>query len=185
MSQPGNPRTQRSVAGMVGALIVVVLVALLWVKVGGSDEKPTPLPAVDWQAWVKAGRADGKLVVLAPARLPAEWRATSATYESGNAPQWRMGMLTDTRKFIGIEESLRPTEDLVHEYVDENAERGDETTVAGATWQTWTDAGGDYALVRTLTTPTGEQERVLVYGSAPGPAIRDFVETLSGKRSPG
>ena len=179
MSQTATSRPPRTVAGMVGALIVVVALGVLWVEVGGSDEKPTPVTSADWRAWAKSGRADGKLTVLAPDRLPSGWRATSATYQSGNAPQWRMGMLTGAGKFVGVEESLEPTEDLVREYVDEDAEQGDDVTIAGQTWQTWTDAGGDYAVVRTLTTPIGEQERILVYGSAPDATIRDFTATLA------
>jgi hypothetical protein len=178
------PRPPRTVAGMVGALIVVVALGVLWVEVGGSDEKPTEVASADWQAWAKAGRADGKLTVLAPAQLPNGWRATSAAYESGSAPLWRMGMLTGAKKFVGLAESAASTDDLVQEYVDENAERGGDVTVAGETWQSWTDSGGDYAVVRTLATPSGGQERVLVYGSAPDGAIRDFAASLSAQVVP-
>jgi hypothetical protein len=179
VSQTQNPRAQRSVAGMVGALIVVVVLVVAVVGIRSAGQKSTPIETADWQAWVKAGRADGKLTVLAPSRLPSGWRATSAAYESGTTPQWRMGMLTEAKKFVGVAESLEPTDDMVQEYVDENAERGGDVTFAGGTWQTWTDAGGDYAVVRTLATPSGEQERLIVYGSAPDTSIRDFAGSLS------
>jgi hypothetical protein len=179
VSQTVNPRTQRSVAGMVGALIVVVALVVAVVAFRSAGQKSTPIETADWQAWVKAARADGKLTVLAPSRLPGGWRATSATYESGTNPQWRMGMLTDGKKFVGVVESLEPTDHLVEEYVDDNAEHGDDVTFAGGTWQTWTDAGGDYAVVRTLATPSGAQQRVMVYGSAPDATVRQFAESLS------
>jgi hypothetical protein len=169
---------------MVGALVVVVALVVAVVGIRSASQKSTPIETADWQAWAKAGRADGKLAMLAPTRLPSGWRATSATYESGTSPQWRMGMLTDAKKFVGLEESLEPTDRLVQEYVDENAERGDDVTFAGATWQTWTDAGGDYAVIRTLATPSGEQERLLVYGSAADQEIRDFAGTLSTGSAP-
>ncbi len=169
---------------MAGALVVVVGLVVAVVVIRSAGQEPTPLPAADWQAWVKSGRADGKLAVMAPARLPDGWRATSAAYESGTAPLWRMGMLTGSKKFVGLAESAASTEDLVQEYVDENAERGDDVTIEGETWQSWTDAGGDYAVVRTLATPSGGQERVLVYGSAPDGAIRDFAGSLSSQVVP-
>ncbi len=179
-----NPRTQRSVAGMAGALIVVVALVVTVVLIRSSGQKPTPIQTADWQAWVKAGRADGKLALLAPSRLPEGWRATSAAYGSGTRPQWRMGMLTGSKRFVGVAESLASTDDLVQEYVDENAEQGDDVTFGGSTWQTWTDTGGDYAVVRTLSTPSGSQERVIVYGSAPDRSIRDFAATLSVEAAP-
>lgn len=178
MSQTVNPRTQRSVAGMVGALIVVVTLGVVWVKIGGSDEKPTPIPTVDWAAWVKAGRADKQLRMLAPEKLPSGWRATSANYAAGVQAHWHLGMLTDSGKYVGLEESRASTQNLVEEYVDADAVRGKDVTVAGETWQTWTDAGGDYALVRAIGAGGTTQETVLVGGSAAEAAIRDFAESL-------
>jgi hypothetical protein len=37
---------------------------------------------------------------------------------------------------------------MVHEYVDRAASRGGSTDVAGRRWSTYTDSGGDLALVR-------------------------------------
>ena len=179
MSQTTNPRAQRSVAAMVGALIVVVTIGLVWVKVGGSDEKPTPVHTVDWAAWVKAGRSDQLLMVFAPPRLPAGWRATSVQYSGGNNARWHVGMLTDTGKYVGIEESRSSTEDLVDQYVDQDAVRGKDVTAAGETWQTWTDAGGDYALVRSVEVGGRPYESVLVGGSAAPSSIRSFVDSLT------
>jgi len=180
MSQPVNPRMQRSTAGMAGALIVVVLIVVGWVgfRALTSDKKPTPVRTVDWSAWVKAGRADQQLLLVAPDRLPSGWRATSVDYNSGHDPRWHLGLLTDHGKYVGIEESQSSTKDLVEQYVDENAERGEDVTVAGETWQTWSDSGGDHALVRSVEIGGRPYESVLVGGSASTSAIRDFVETL-------
>jgi hypothetical protein len=179
MSQTANPRTQRSVAGMVGALIVVVLIGVVWVKIGGSGQKDNPPPTVDWSAWVKAGRTDQELMVFAPSRLPSGWRATSVNYSRGAAPHWHLGLLTKAGKYVGIEESRATTQDLAEEFVDADAVRGDDVTVAGATWQTWTDAGGDYALVRSVEVAGAPYESVLVGGSAAPEAVSDFVATLT------
>jgi hypothetical protein len=179
MSQPASPRTQRSVAGMVGALIVVVAIGVVWVKVGGSNQQATPIRTVDWAAWVKAGRADQQLMLFAPERLPAGWRATSVDYVSGSGAHWHLGILTDSAQYVGIEESHESTRDLATQYVDQDAVRGKDVTVSGQTWQTWTDSGGDYALVRSVEVGGRPYESVLVGGSAAESAIRSFAATLT------
>jgi hypothetical protein len=179
MSQPVNPRSTRSFAGMIGALVVVVAIGLVWVKIGGSDEKAAPVRSVDWSAWVKAGRAEQQLMVFAPRSLPAGWRASSATYAGGNDAHWHLGMLTDGGKYVGIEESRASTQDLAEQYVDQDAVRGQDVTVADETWQTWTDAGGDYALVRSVEVAGRPYESVLVGGSAPPAAVRSLAATLT------
>lgn len=179
MSQTANPRTQRSVAGMVGALIVVVAIGVVWVKIGGSGQKATPIRTVDWSSWVKAGRTDHQLMVFAPTALPSGWRATSVDYAAGAAAHWHLGLLTGSGKYVGIEESRDSAEQLAQQYVDEAAVRGADVTVAGATWQTWTDSGGDYALVRPVALGGRPYETVLVGGSGGRADIRAFVATLT------
>jgi hypothetical protein len=180
MSQPANPRPSRSFAGMVGALIVVVAIGVVWVKVGGSDEKGPPVRSVDWSAWLKAGRAEQQLMVFAPASLPAHWRATSVTYTGGSDAHWHLGLLTDTGKYVGVEESRASTADLVEQYVDQEAERGKDVTVGGHTWEVWTDSGGDYALVRAIEVGGRISESLLVGGSAPPATVRSFTASLVG-----
>lgn len=179
MSQTVNPRSQRSVAGMVGALIVVVVIGVVWVKIGGSGQKATPVRTVDWAAWVKAGRTDRQLMLFAPTRLPSGWRATSVDYTAGAAAHWHLGLLTDAGKYVGIEESRASAEELAQQYVDEAAVRGSDVTVAGESWQTWTDAGGDYALVRPVALGGRPYETVLVGGSGAREDIRTFAATLT------
>jgi hypothetical protein len=180
MSQPVNPRTQRSVAGMVGALIVVVLIVVAVVVFRSSGQEATPVKTVDWTPWVKAGRAEQQLMTFAPTTLPEGWRATSVKYISGNEAHWHLGLLTDAGKYVGIEESRASTEDLAEQYVDQDAVRGKDVTVAGEIWQTWTDDGGDYALVRSVEVGGRPYESVLVGGSAADSAIEDFAGTLIG-----
>jgi len=179
MSQTVNPRNQRSAAGMVGALIVVVLIGVVWVKIGGSGQEPTPVRTVDWSAWVKAGRSEQELMVFAPEKLPSGWRATSVEYTGGAAAHWHLGLLTDAGKYVGVEESRASAQDLAEQYVDENAVRGDDVTVAGESWQTWSDSGGDYALVRSVSVGGQPYESVLVGGSGAPDDIREFAGSLT------
>lgn len=180
VSQTVDPRRQRSVAGMVGALIVVVALVVVVVAFRQSGEESTQVPTVDWQAWVKAGRTEQQLMTFAPASLPKDWRATSVNYAGGAGARWHLGMLTDTGKYVGIEESRETTKELVEQYVDQDAIAGDDVSVGGETWQTWSDSGGDYALVRSVEVGGAPYESVLVGGSASPAAIRDFVAALSG-----
>jgi hypothetical protein len=179
MTQTANPRMDRSYAGMIGALLVVVVLGVLVVALNSSDDKTTTTRAVDWTAWVKAGRAEQQLALFAPATLPTGWRATSVRYTGGNDARWHLGLLTDSGKYAGIEESRASTRDLVAQYVDENAVRGKDVEVAGETWQTWTDAGGDYALVRPVQVGGRPYESVLVGGSAAPDSIRRFAASLT------
>ncbi|WP_183408232.1 DUF4245 family protein [Nocardioides pocheonensis] len=178
--RPG-PRPPRTFGAMSGALIFLLLLVLAWVgfRALTSDKKATPVPTVDWSAWVNAGRTEQRLATFAPEKLPAGWRATSVHYAGGNEPQWHLGLLTDRGKYVGIEESLSSTKDLVTQYVDEAAVRGKDVEVGGQTWQSWSDAGGDHALVRSVEAAGRPYESVLVGGSADAATVARFTGSLT------
>jgi hypothetical protein len=178
----GGSRYPRTSGGLVGAMLITVVAVVGFVAFRAlfSDNEPTPIRTVDYQAIVKVGRADQQLLVLAPESLPAGWKATSATYDDGLSPAWHLGILTDKRRYVGVEESRSSIRDLVDEHVDRDAEQGEDVTIAGETWQSWTDAGGDYAVARTVRSQGRAAESVLVVGTAPEAAIRDFAGTLKG-----
>ncbi|HEX2892617.1 MAG TPA: DUF4245 family protein [Marmoricola sp.] len=175
------PRPPPTFGAMVGALVFLLLLVLGWVgfRALTSDKTATPVRTVDWAAWVKAGRAEQRLSILAPERLPSGWRATSVTYLGGNDPKWHLGLLTDQGKYVGIEESRVSTNDLVTQYVDQEAVRGKDVTIHGETWQSWSDSGGDHALVRSVAVGGRPYESVLVGGSAPAAAVEQFVGSLN------
>jgi uncharacterized protein DUF4245 len=181
---PGAGRYQRSSGGLVGAMVVTVLavVAFAAVRAFTSDNEPTPVRSVDYSAMVRAGRADHKLLLMAPPSLPRGWKATSADYETGTLPTWHLGMLTDERKYVGVEEALGGVQDLVEEHVDPNAEQGKDVTIDGETWQSWQDPDGDYAVSRSLRVAGEIRESWLVVGSAPERTIREFAARLEGGR---
>ena len=72
--------------------------------------------------------------------------------------------------------------DLVQQYVDADAVQGKDVTIGGETYQTWTDARGDYAVSRTVRAKGTGRESFLVVGSAPPGTVRDFADTLQGAR---
>jgi hypothetical protein len=182
MSQTKPGRYQRSSGGLVGAMIITVLAVLAFTAFRAvfRDNEATPVRSVDWQASVKVARAEKELFVLAPATLPSGWRATSATYSPGASPSWHLGTLTDREKYVGVEEGRSSVKDLVEQHVDAQAERGKDVTIAGQTWQSWSDAGGDYAVARSARSTGGAVESWIVVGTAPENEIRDFAASLQG-----
>jgi hypothetical protein len=174
-------RVRPMMSGIV-ALAVALVTAIGWYYVGRPDESAQPVKTVEWQPWVKSGRADGKLLMLAPDALPAKWRATSASYESGVTPRWHLGMLTGSGKFVGLEEARSTVADLIADSTEGDPTRGSEVELAGTSWQSWT-AGDDYLLVRTVQGPGGNEENVIVFGSAPDAEIRAFAASLKAPRS--
>jgi len=185
MSQTGAPagaRYQRSNGGLVGAMIVTVLLVLAFVgyRAVFRDNKATPVQNVDYSLSLKTGRAAKQLMVLAPPSLPSGWKATSASYRPSPAPVWHLGLLTDRDDYIGVEESRASIADLVKDHVDPDAARGKDVTIDGRTWQSWTDAGGDYAVARSETDQGRTVESYVVVGSAPAATIRSLAGSLEG-----
>lgn len=174
-------RVRPFMSGVV-ALAVALVVAVGWYFVNRGDTstraQETQSPA-EVATWVKGARADGKLVTFAPASFPRGWEVTSARYVTGIAAHWHLGLLTSGGKYVGVEESRDGTKELVEQFVDSDATQRDDVVVGGSTWKVFTDGGGDYALIRTVQSPEGEQERLLVVGSAPADEIRDFAASLT------
>ncbi len=177
------PKYQRSPGGLTGALIVTVLAVLAFVAFRGlvRDNDPTPVRTIEYAKVVERARADGQLLVMAPPELPAGWTATSATYSPGAAATWHLGLLTEEGRYVGVEEARTSAADLVREHVDLDAERGEDVAIGGQTWQSWSDAGGDYALTRSLVLDGRSVSTWLVVGTAPESVIRDFAESLDGR----
>lgn len=172
VEKPG--RYQRSPAGMVGALIVLLglVGAFVAVRALNRTEVDTTPPTVDYRKVVASVREQSDFPVLAPARLPEGWRATSARFrpEPGS---WHLGVLTDQQRYVGLEQARTSVSDLVETYVDAEAVPGGPVEVGGRTWRTWTDEGGDVALTR-------EQGGVatLVVSSLGRETVVDYVRRL-------
>jgi hypothetical protein len=181
-SGDGGVTYSRSSGGLIGAMVVTVLAVLAFAAFRATtrDNAPTPIQTVDYAATVRVARADKQLLVMAPVQLPAGWKATSATYTNGPNPAWHLGTLTDTRKYVGVEESRTSIQDLADAKVDPDARQGRDVTIAGRTWQTFTDRGGDYAVARSQRSGGATGESWLVVGTAPHDQIRAFAATLKG-----
>jgi hypothetical protein len=185
-AQPG--RYQRSTSGMVGALIVTVLVILAFVAfraLNRSDLEVKP-EKVDYLAQVRYAQEAGTDVVY-PARLPRGWDATQVTFSPGRPPELELSMLTGDGEYVGFVASPASPPELLTTYVDPHPDSGAPLTVAGSVvsrWNTWTDAGGDTALVAQRGHGSSE-ESLLVFGSAPRAELEELAAALTTARLTG
>jgi hypothetical protein len=170
--QPG--RYQRSTGGLIGAMVVAValVVGFALLRDLGRTDVETEVKAVDYQKVLQVGGDQLDFTPLAPPALPEGWKATSARLTPTPA-RWHLGVLTDEGRYVGLEQSRSSEQNLVERYVDREAVAGGRVTIAGETWRTWTDEGGDTALSRVEDGVT-----VVVVGTPDQDVLVDYVETL-------
>lgn len=176
--RPAAGRYQRSIAGGIGSMIVLVAVVLGFVVFRGAfrDNDAVEVEPVDYLAVVGPAQESGVPVVYPPS-LPAGWKATSVDFDPGNRPAWGVGLLTDGGKFVGVRQADDDLDSLLDTYVDEDAAQGGLVTVEGALvpqWEEWSDSGGDHAYAASI----GDYE-VLVFGSAPTEDLLAVVGSLT------
>ena len=183
-AQPETPgRYQRSIAGGVGSLIVLVLVVLAFVAFRAvfRDNKEVEPEAVDYLVVVAPAQQSGFRIVYPPS-LPEGWTPTSVDYVPGARPAWGVGMLTDDGKFVGLRQEDADVSTLLEAHVDKDPVEGDVVAVPGSVvedWQEWSGAGGDHAYSASI----GDDE-VLVYGSAPVDDLLTIVRSLTDAPAP-
>jgi hypothetical protein len=161
---------------MVGAMVVLVAVVVGFVvfrDVNRSDPA-TPVRAVDYTRAADYARGQASFTLLAPPSLPAGWRATTVDYVPGRHDRWHLGMLTGQDRYVGLEQSADPVAAMVETHVDPAAEKGAPVQVAGVPWATYTDSGGDLALVRRA----GGTTTLVVGHEVPQATLVDFVASL-------
>ncbi len=148
MSQQAG-RYQRSFGGLIGAMLVLVAVVMAFVAFRSvvRNDPPDPVKPVEYFTSAEYARTQVDYPLLAPRELPTGWIATSVTFTPGEEEAWHLGMLTEERRYVGLEQARRTLADMVEQHVDPEAEQGEDVTVEGETWQTWTD-DTDTALVR-------------------------------------
>lgn len=170
--QPG--RYERSFAGLIGAMVALLLVVGVFVVFRDINrtEPDNPVKPVDWKRPASYARGEADFPLLAPRRLPDGWYATSVRFERQDGQAWHLGMLTGDQDYVGLEQTPDSASTMVEEFVDEDAVRGDDVVIDGDTWQAWSD-DEDEALVR-----EGRQVTTLVVGTTPQRVLVDFVRSL-------
>lgn len=181
---PGRPgRYQRSFGGLVGAMVVTVAFVIAFVvfrSVFRDDVEVRPDP-VDVAAAVEGARRTG-LDPVHPRELPEGWTATSVDITPDPEPVWALGMLTDDERFVGLRQQDTSASSLLADYVDADPREVGEVRVPGSVAPTWTaydDEGGDHAFVAEVDTSGGEEQTVIVYGSAPAEELEALLADLT------
>lgn len=169
-------RYQRSAAGMIGAMIVLVALVIAFVlfRDANRNDPANPVKAVDYAQAADYARGEATFDLVAPESLPDGWQATSARYVPGRNDSWHVGMLTGEGRYVGLEQSDSSVRSMVEEFVDPEAAEGDPVDVDGSPWQTWSDDGGDLALVR----EAGGTTTLVVGHDVPEAVLADFVGRL-------
>lgn len=171
--RPG--RYQRSFAGMIGAMLVLLgaVAAFVLFRDAVRDEPVTPVRAVDYERPAEYAAEQAGFDLVAPRALPEGWKATSVRYTPGRMESWHIGFLTDEGRYVGLEQAPELPSTMVRTHVDEDAVQGDDVDIDGEAWQSWTDEDGDTALL------LEEGDLVtLVVGTADQGTLVDFVRTL-------
>jgi hypothetical protein len=161
---------------MIGAMVVLLLFIAGYVAFRAliRQAPPSPVHAVSYRPEAAYARKQASFDLLAPAALPAGWRATTVSFTPAPKQHWHLGILTDKGRYVGLEQGKQPVSDMVKVYVDKAARRGAPVTVAGRRWQTWRDGSGDLALVSTL----GRATTLVVGHDVPEPQVTAFAASL-------
>ncbi|MER7764418.1 DUF4245 domain-containing protein [Streptomyces sp. NPDC097619] len=157
---------KQTVLDMVRSLAVIgAIVALIYIFIPHDDEAD-PTRVVDYRVELITARRAAPYPVAAPAGLPADWRATSVSYQRKNSDAWHLGFLDPGNQYVAVEQSTDPGVDKFIRAVTQRAEATEATQRAGElTWERW--EGPKYnALVRkdrgytTVVTGTGSFEQL-------------------------
>ena len=169
-------RHQQAPLGMIGAMIVLAVLLLAWLGFRSltSDDPDSAVRTIDYAQVVAPAREAASFDLVAPASLPTGWRATSAGFTDTVPQHWHLGVLTDQDRYIGLEQGPATVRSFVEKYVDEAASRTGSVDVAGRRWTSYTDSGGDLALVRR----DGGDTTLVVGHDVPRATLESYVAGL-------
>ncbi|NUP46423.1 MAG: DUF4245 domain-containing protein [Catenulispora sp.] len=187
---------KKTVRDMILSMAVISLPIVAIVKWFPHDtKKPTEaIQTVDYQVSLDQARRDPDLpfTALAPANLPAGWRATSvhADFTPGEQLRWELGFLTQDEQYVSLDQVSggRGVNAVIATQVpDPTALTGADAkvTAGGYDWQVYVSGDGKrHALVRTAA-PTGSAAAaaagpvgVVVSGTVSVPELASFAGGL-------
>ena len=177
--RPG--RYERSTSGMVGAMIVTLVVILGFVAFRACNRADVNVQPdhVDYLAQVGYAQRAGTELVY-PSSLPSGWFATNLDLSLGSRPELTLSMLTDSGRdgqYVGFVQSPVSVPELLTTYVDPAPASGPTVSTPGGVvtqWQTWTDSGGDTALVAQW-----QGSSLMVFGGASSAELAQLAGSLT------
>lgn len=161
---------------MVGAMVVLVAVVVGFVvfRDANRSDPAAPVRAVDYSRDADFAREQASFDLVAPPSLPEGWRATTVEYVPGPRDRWHLGLLTGQDRYVGLEQSTDSVDAMLETHVDASTDEGEPVLVDGVRWSTYTDAGGDLALVRRA----GGTTTLVVGHEVPEADLVDFAASL-------
>jgi Protein of unknown function (DUF4245) len=140
-----------------------------------TEDPADPTPSVEYGPAAEAARDDAGYPILAPARLPDGWQATSVRYRPGERWAWHLGVLTADEEYVGLEQAPVEPDQLVEEAA-EGTEPAGTTTIDGEVWQLRRDEERD----ETTLVRRSQGVTTLVTGSTDQSTLEDYVRSLRG-----
>lgn len=171
----GERRYQRTFPGMIGAMIaVLLLITGVWLLTRVQNRNSIDVtPTVSYSAALSEARSQAHFAVLAPASVPAGWRATSVQWTLGvQASSWHLGFLTSDHQYAGIDQSTRSSAAFVASVTDAT-NPGGSFTIHGSRWMV-TTSPTDTALIRRTGRLT-----TIVSGTASKTELETLTATLT------
>jgi hypothetical protein len=170
-------RYQRSMSGMVGALIVTVgvIIAFVVFRAVNRDDLEIDRDAIDYLSLVESLQESDLLDPVYPPALPVDWKAVDATFDAEDLT-WSLDLNTEDSEFIGVVQSKLGLDELLETHVDDDTDEGAAVTLdspLATTWSTFSDDGGDYAIAAEVKGFT-----VLVFGTADEDQIENLASSL-------
>lgn len=174
-------RYQRSMGGMVGALVVTigVIIAFVVFRAITRDDLEVDREAVDYLVVVEGLQESDLLDPVYPPTLPKGWKAVEATFDAKDLT-WSLDLNPDEGEFVGVVQSKLKLDDLLETHVDESAAEGDPVTLdspLAKKWKSFSDEGGDHAVAAKVKGFT-----VLVFGTMSEDEIEEFASSLVSRK---
>lgn len=135
-----------------------------------SREPETPTPAVDYATIVDQVRPVADFKVLAPSSLPKGWQANKASFDIEG---WHLGVLTDDKEYIGLDQATVSVERAVERFADGSKADGT-ADIDGETWSVRKGPNGRTTYVRR----DGDATAVVI-GTPSRKVIEDYLSSLS------
>lgn len=134
-----------------GLIVAVVAVSLIFVPGLLHPGKSQKLPPVDYTDVVTGFHQVTGRAALAPAALPAGWRATSESLtHHGRLAHMHVGFATPDSKYAGLEEANEPAREFIRTVLGPRGLTPTGTTVVrGSRWTTRTSQRGEISLTAT------------------------------------
>ncbi|MBC7633482.1 DUF4245 domain-containing protein [Aeromicrobium sp.] len=172
MSTTRSTRGNPSMGDILRSMAVIALIVLAIYGIGKlfTTSPGDQTRAVDYVQTVEQARPSAGFALLAPAALPAGWKATSARFDPA---AWHLGVLTDDKDYIGLEQVTLSVDRAVTRFAD-GSTAGGTADIAGSTWTVRNGPRGRLTLVRhegELTT--------LINATAPRAVVESYVASLS------